>query len=236
LLRKPLHKPTKTKYDKTSLIQEKTVDVFTKEDNFNLFDMPWISNLRNMNNTEVAKLKSKASLGQTIPSPPSFYDDDLRKVTSRTAKMKDQFKKNIECDNNPTELLHLFKHTSKGTPTNAEINFGLRLRSYKSVNNFKNANPWKFPGLKGAKEAIAFPSCFSSTISQTGITSPRGPVKIKGRNSKNGDKYSDKFPQSNANGIRQMFSQNSQLGSIKWGSSLRWNDDKHKKASKRFIN
>ena len=56
LVRKPGYKPIIHKYDKDSLTQEKTVSVLTKEDNFNKFDMPWISKLRVKDNLEMARL------------------------------------------------------------------------------------------------------------------------------------------------------------------------------------
>jgi len=39
-------------------------------------------------------------------------------------------------------------------------------------------------------------------------------------------KFSDKFPQHNASSIRHFFNKTSQVGSIKWGSSLRWKSDR----------
>jgi hypothetical protein len=230
LLRKPIHKPVKEKFDKTSLTQEKTVNILTKEDNFNLFDMPWISNLRNMDNSELARLKNMTGKDQTVPSPPSFYDEDLKKFSSRSPQRKDHLNRIVDFDvnGNPNELWHLIKHNTKGSPTNSGISFGFGLRKYNSVANLQNADPWKFPGLKGAKEAIACPPAYSNILNSTGLNTARGPVKIKGKMFKRDDKYNDKFPQNNTNSIRHMFSQTSQIGSIKWGSSLRWNSDKQK--------
>lgn len=88
LLRMPKHKPQRPKYDKNSLVTVKTVNVQTKEDNFNLFDMPWISNLRVMDKAEEVKLSKKVSKESTVPAPPSFYEDDLQKLTQKTKLTK----------------------------------------------------------------------------------------------------------------------------------------------------
>ena len=67
---------------------EKTVNVQTKEDNFSLFDMPWISNLRVMDNAEQVRLKKRVGKESTIPAPPSFYDDDMQKFSEKTKSIK----------------------------------------------------------------------------------------------------------------------------------------------------
>lgn len=78
LVKKPGYKPTIQKFDKTSLTQERTVSVLTKEDNFSKFDMPWISKLRVKDNAELARLARRTTKESTIPAPPTFYDEDLK--------------------------------------------------------------------------------------------------------------------------------------------------------------
>lgn len=50
----------------------------TKEDNFNKFDMPWISRLRVKDNLEAMRLAKKMTKESTVPIPPSFYDEDVK--------------------------------------------------------------------------------------------------------------------------------------------------------------
>lgn len=84
LLKKPKHKPVGQKFDKTSISQERSVSVLTKEDHFNKFDMPWISRLRIKDNAELAKLSNDKKFEATAPMPPSFYENDLSKARKFT--------------------------------------------------------------------------------------------------------------------------------------------------------
>ena len=233
LLQKPSHKPIKCKYDKTSLNSERTVSVQTKEDNFNLFDMPWISNLRVMDNAELNRLTKRSGKESTTPAPPSFYDEDLPKFTSKSpARGKSNILKfrnvDVEIKGNPQELGHLIKPSATGSPNRANINFGFGLRKYKDDDKFASPHPWKFPGLRGVKELISNRDVGSNLFSARNSRDAKAAIHLSGkiRNRLKTEKYNDKFPQQNTNQIRHMFSQTSQIGSIKWGSSLRWNNDK----------
>ena len=46
--------------------------------------MPWISKLRVKDNLEVIKLSKQ--LASTVPSPPSFYEEDLKKAIKNSPK------------------------------------------------------------------------------------------------------------------------------------------------------
>lgn len=78
LVKKPGYKPIIQKFDKSSLTQERTISVLTKEDNFNKFDMPWISKLRVKDNIEMARLAKRTTKETTVPAPPAFYEEDLK--------------------------------------------------------------------------------------------------------------------------------------------------------------
>ena len=86
LVKKPVYKPVIQKFDKTSLTQERTISVLTKEDNFNKFDMPWISKLRVKDNIEMARLAKRTSKVTTVPAPPTFYDEDIKKTMKKSPK------------------------------------------------------------------------------------------------------------------------------------------------------
>jgi hypothetical protein len=140
LLRKPIHKPIVQKYDKTSLNQERTVSALTKEDNFNKFDMPWISNLRVKDNAELARLSQRVR-ESTVPMAPSFYDEDLSKVQTRQGNIKNSLRLSnvvdVDAKGNTNDLQHLMRPHDKGSPTRSDINFGFGLRKYNSVTRFK---------------------------------------------------------------------------------------------------
>lgn len=129
----------------------------------------------------------------------------------------------FEMSGNTNELGHIIKHNTEGSPTRSQINFGFGLRKYKSSTNFQSPQPWKFPGIKGAKEAIANDTVgFVSPMKASQTERRSGSTKKFSKNL-----YSDKFPQRNANAIRHMFGQTSHVGSIKWEAGLRWNSDKN---------
>lgn len=237
LLKKPDYKPKIQKYDKTSLTQEKTVSVLTKEDNFNKFDMPWISNLRVKDNAELMRLSIKPIRESTVPAPPSFYDEDVRKINEKSPKARNRLwnfnNVDFNVSGNTNELQHLIKPQPKGSPTRSELNFGFGLRKYNSLSNLQQEKAWKFPGLKGAKEAIAFPSPYTTATQshQLGVATERGPFRFgknKSKALKENGKYNDQFPQRNTCSIRHLFDKAALIGPIKWQSSLRWDSDKYK--------
>lgn len=132
---------------------------------------------------------------------------------------------------NTNELSHLITPFANYTPTRTDINFGFGLRKYKSINGFKIEKPWRIPKFKGLKQFDPYPkenikisSLISNRESADGeIAKALSQTK---RHFKSELKYSDKFPQRNASGIRHLFEKTCQIGSIKWQSGLRFSCDK----------
>lgn len=153
----------------------------------------------------------------------------------------------FQMEGNSGELNHLIRPSPKGSPTRSDINFGFGLRKYngnntrsmKSLNGF-HSSPWKFPGLKGAKDAISSETYYKLTQDQPdGSMSQRQPLLIgkgKKRLLQREGPYNDKFPQNNTSNIRHLFDHSSQVGSIKWESGLRWNSDKYMFINRRKAN
>ena len=100
-MKKPKHKPIKKKYlDKRGSVQyNRENSPITMEDNFSMFDMPWLSTLRDRSHTaQSGKLsKRRSAVGvATVPNPPSFYDDEVNKWDKKfkkTVQDRFQFKK-----------------------------------------------------------------------------------------------------------------------------------------------
>lgn len=214
LLKLPHHKPKIMKFDKTSVDQERTVTILTKEDNFDKFDMPWISRLRIKDNAEMIRIYSKKKFEQTVPAPPSFYENDLHKA----GKFTHHHNVDFDFNGNTSVFEHLMKHKATGAPTNSEINFGYALRTYKSETGFKTEKPFLFPGVQESKKLFGLPQ-FSGHQTRRNITTKNSKIKLA---------FDDKFPQKNTNNIRHMFNNVAQIGTVKWGASLRWPDDSHK--------
>jgi hypothetical protein len=231
LLSKPKHKPIIHKFDKSGINTERTVTILTKEDNFNKFDMPWISNLRVKDNSELLRLGRNVTKESTVPIPPSFYDEDLTRFNSKSPRTKNGLiRRNLDVDieGNTNELQHLILPHDKGSPTRADINFGFGLRKYRSMTGLKAIKPWKNPTAKEAKQFFDAKSAYEESNQNQGNSSFKSPLKFRRRLILKGEgKFNDKFPQRNFNGIRHLFGKTTQIGSIKWGSSLRWNSDKY---------
>eukprot|EP00343_Euplotes_focardii_P001977 CAMPEP_0205798910 /NCGR_PEP_ID=MMETSP0205-20121125/8_1 /ASSEMBLY_ACC=CAM_ASM_000278 /TAXON_ID=36767 /ORGANISM="Euplotes focardii, Strain TN1" /LENGTH=225 /DNA_ID=CAMNT_0053059349 /DNA_START=211 /DNA_END=888 /DNA_ORIENTATION=- len=216
------------------MVQEKTVTIQTKEDNFNLFDMPWISNLRVMDNAEMARLNKRSGKESTVPAPPSFYDTDVSASNKKGTKFQNVDFKLI---GNSTELSHLIQNKSKGSPSRSDINFGFGLRKYPSYSKMspQKNNIWKFPGIKGSKETMSTPAHTLFSPKEPKLLS-KGSMDLLLTNKKaytRDIKFSDKFPQRNAGSIRHFFGKTADVGHIKWGSSLRWRSDREKNLEKR---
>ena len=90
-MKKPKHKVLKKKYfNKKGQIQYKRDNSpLTKEDNFSMFDMPWLSSLRDRaHSVQQGKSgKKKQPLISTVPNPPSFYDDEMDKWKNKFKKV-----------------------------------------------------------------------------------------------------------------------------------------------------
>ena len=220
LLKKPNHKPKVIKFDKDSVTQERTTSVLTKEDNFDKFDMPWISKLRVRDNAEIVRMYSKdKKIESTSPAPPSFYETDLTKTRKNTKLHNVDF----NCRGNSNEYQHLIKPGQRGPATKSEINFGFGLRKYRSQTGLNNEKPFIFPGLKDTKKPFAAPQP-SGSLTKRGSAQV---IKLKLT-------YNDKFPQQNTNSIRHLFDKTSQIGTVSWGASLRWNNDSQMHLRKRI--
>ena len=99
-MKRPSHKTTKPKYksEKGEVQYNREVNPLTMEDNFSKFDMPWLAVLRDRNHSAQTAIgtKRKKLLGNTVPQPPSFYDDDMVKWEQKfkkTVQERDDFKK-----------------------------------------------------------------------------------------------------------------------------------------------
>jgi hypothetical protein len=69
-------------FDETGSVQyQRDSGPLTFEDNFSNFDMPWLATLRDRSYTaqSASITQRKKQLVSTIPNPPSFYEDDMKK-------------------------------------------------------------------------------------------------------------------------------------------------------------
>lgn len=108
------------------------------------------------------------------------------------------------------------KYTDRGAPTKSELNFEFGLRKYKSVKGFETGKPWIHPGANESRR-LAEAAQKAFLTSNKRVNNKLKPIIMP--------VYNDKFPQQNTNSIRHMFDKNSQLGTVNWGASLRWNND-----------
>ena len=99
-MKRPNHKVAKPKYksENGDIQYDREVNPLTMEDNFSKFDTPWLAVLRDRNHSAqtAATTKRKKLLGNTIPQPPSFYEDDMGKWDQKfkkTIQERDDFKK-----------------------------------------------------------------------------------------------------------------------------------------------
>ena len=83
------------------------------------------------------------------------------------------------------------------------------------MSGFSADKPFAFPTVKESKQMFGLPQA-------SGALTKR---KEKPKKLKLNLGYNDKFPQRNASSIRHLFGKTSQIDSIKWGASLRWNND-----------
>lgn len=194
--------------------------------------MPWIARLRDKDYAEQIRLSQKTNKESTVPMPPSFYEDDMQKVTQRTSSSKNTWLDtgNVAIHGNTNELQHLIKPKDKGSPTKADINFGFGLRTYRSEAKLRDKEPWKFPGIRGSKlETIDPTNIIHNKKGLKGSLSHRSTNSLNKRLKcpKYEFQYNDRFPQKNTNNIRHLFGRTSQLNTIKWEASLRWTSDKY---------
>ncbi len=83
-MKKPKHKVDKKKYynHEGSVQYKRDTSPLTMEDNFSLYDGPWLSSLRDRSqSTNAGKMtkRKQKPLESTVPNPPSFYEEDLQK-------------------------------------------------------------------------------------------------------------------------------------------------------------
>lgn len=83
LMKLPKHKPLKSKYfnEGGNAQYRREVSPLTMEDKFSKFDLPWLSTLRDRAysaQTAVGRKRTKL-FANTVPNPPSFYEDDINK-------------------------------------------------------------------------------------------------------------------------------------------------------------
>lgn len=83
LMKMPKHKPQKTKYfnDGGDAQYRREVSPLTMEDKFSKFDLPWLSTLRDRAYSAQSAVGAKRTklFSNTVPNPPSFYEDDIQK-------------------------------------------------------------------------------------------------------------------------------------------------------------
>lgn len=156
----------------------------TIEGNFCKFDFPWMATLRDRAYSAQATRRKKG-LTNTIPNPPSFYDDDMAKRENRnkefiqtqkkfkefiqqsktenavTQRQKSRLSTNnfnnvdFEYHGNSSSFSHLIKRKFGNRPNTTQLNFQCRLRSYNSKSECRHKQNWVNAFNKSTKQVAA---------------------------------------------------------------------------------